>query len=163
MFNNSTEKVLTSVYKVRFGDCDPFKHLNNLKYIEYFINAREDQLLEYYDLDIHEYIKRTGEGWVVATNKIAYIRSAMLMESVLIESQLISYSPRSLHVEMRMFDSSRAHIKSVMWINFAYISIAKAKGAKHSQQILDFFENIVEPVEQQSFDERNTYLRRRQV
>ena len=28
----------------RFSDCDPFGHLNNARYIDYFINAREDHL-----------------------------------------------------------------------------------------------------------------------
>ena len=33
---------------IRFQDCDPFAHLNNAKYIEYFINAREDHLIQAY-------------------------------------------------------------------------------------------------------------------
>jgi len=46
------EKLLTKLVKIRFQDCDPFNHLNNSKYIDYFINTREDQLLEYYGLEI---------------------------------------------------------------------------------------------------------------
>ena len=29
---------------VRFQDCDPFGHLNNARYIDYFLNARQDQI-----------------------------------------------------------------------------------------------------------------------
>ncbi len=34
--------VLGSKTKIRFQDCDPFNHLNNAAYINYLINARED-------------------------------------------------------------------------------------------------------------------------
>ncbi len=39
------KKIIESKVKIRFPDCDPFNHLNNSKYIDYFINAREDQLI----------------------------------------------------------------------------------------------------------------------
>ena len=47
-------KVLESKTKIRFQDCDPFNHLNNASYINYLINAREDQLIKYYDIDIYK-------------------------------------------------------------------------------------------------------------
>jgi len=51
------DKVLKSKVKIRFQDCDPFNHLNNSKYIDYFINAREEQILKHYDLDIFKLYK----------------------------------------------------------------------------------------------------------
>jgi acyl-CoA thioester hydrolase len=36
----SLEKVPESEALIRFPDCDPFNHLNNSRYIDYFINAR---------------------------------------------------------------------------------------------------------------------------
>ena len=48
---NTLSKILESKVKIRFQDCDPFNHLNNAAYINYFINAREDQILENYHLD----------------------------------------------------------------------------------------------------------------
>ena len=33
------EKVLKSRAKVRFQDCDPFNHLNNARYIDYFLKV----------------------------------------------------------------------------------------------------------------------------
>lgn len=63
------EKVLESKVKIRFQDCDPFNHLNNSRYIDYFINAREDQLIKHYDLNVYEYVKKFGKGWVVSSAK----------------------------------------------------------------------------------------------
>lgn len=41
-------KELESIAVARFQDCDPFSHLNNARYIDYFLNAREDQLALFY-------------------------------------------------------------------------------------------------------------------
>ena len=32
---------LQSTVKIRFQDCDPFNHLNNAAYLNYFVNARD--------------------------------------------------------------------------------------------------------------------------
>jgi acyl-CoA thioester hydrolase len=44
--------ILRSTKKIRFQDCDPFNHLNNGRYVDYYINSREDQLLENYNIDL---------------------------------------------------------------------------------------------------------------
>lgn len=38
------EKEVSTTVKVRFSDCDPIGHLNNVKYLEYMFNAREDHV-----------------------------------------------------------------------------------------------------------------------
>ncbi|MGB0837938.1 MAG: acyl-CoA thioesterase, partial [Flavobacteriaceae bacterium] len=48
------QQVLHNVSRIRFQDCDPFNHLNNGKYIDYFVNAREDHLLEFYNLNLFD-------------------------------------------------------------------------------------------------------------
>ena len=39
------QKAFESEALIRFPDCDPFNHLNNAHYLDYFINAREDHLM----------------------------------------------------------------------------------------------------------------------
>jgi acyl-CoA thioester hydrolase len=58
---------------IRFQDCDPFGHLNNARYIDYFINVREDHLLEHYNLDIFERQKQSNKNWVISKTKISYL------------------------------------------------------------------------------------------
>ena len=84
---------LSSQAVIRFQDCDPYGHLNNGRYLDYFMNAREDQVLKAYDFDIYHYSKSTGLGWVVTQNHIAYLRPALLMEEIRIESQLVVSRP----------------------------------------------------------------------
>jgi thioesterase III len=148
------EKIIKSQHKVRFQDCDPFNHLNNAKYIDYFINAREDQLIHNYQIDVFDYAKKTGRNWVVASNQIAYKRPALMMETIVIDSQLIKYSSKSLMVEMRMWDASQSKLKALMWVNFVHYDFMNKKATEHSDDFTKIFEQVVLPVEQVTFEER---------
>jgi acyl-CoA thioesterase FadM len=44
--------------KVRFSDCDPIGHLNNVKYLDYMFNAREDHVETFYGFTYEEYTKK---------------------------------------------------------------------------------------------------------
>ena len=71
-------RLLKSSTTVRFQHCDPYGHLNNSTYLDYFMNAREDQVLENYGLDIYELGHTDGVAWVVAQNHIAYHRACQV-------------------------------------------------------------------------------------
>jgi thioesterase III len=146
-------KLLTSSVKIRFQDCDPFNHLNNARYIDYMINAREDHLIEYYKLDVFEVARTTGRGWVVASNQVAYISPAFTMETVLMESQLISYAPKSLQVEIKMWNEAHTKLK-------AHVDIAAQKAVEHAAPYLQLFADVLLPVEQTVFEERAGWLMR---
>lgn len=148
------EKILKTKRKVRFQDCDPFNHLNNSKYLEYFINIREDQIAEHYDLDIFKYMKTTGLSWVVASNQISYLKPAFTMETVLIESQLIQYTDNLLLVEMKMWNEDETELKAILWIKFIHYNIQAKKAANHSEDLMKLFESVVLPVDQSVFEKR---------
>jgi acyl-CoA thioester hydrolase len=152
------QQVLQSLKTIRFQDCDPFNHLNNGRYFDYFMNAREDQLIENYDLDIYKIAKETGLSWVVASSKIAFIKPAFLMETVLIETQMIAYSERDILVEMRMYDETKTQLKSVLWSNFVHFNLQSQKSDKHSDAYLLLFEEVCLPVAEKNFDERHLKL-----
>lgn len=148
------EKILKTKRKVRFQDCDPFNHLNNSKYLEYFINTREDQIAEYYELDVFKYMKTTGLSWVVASNQISYIKPAFTMETVLIESQLIHYTDNLLLVEMKMWNENETELKAILWIKFIQFNIQTQKVENHSDDLMKLFQSIVVPVDQVIFENR---------
>lgn len=148
------EKILKTKRKVRFQDCDPFNHLNNSKYLEYFINVREDQIAENYDLDIFKYMKTTGLSWVVASNQISYLKPAFTMETVLIESQLIQYTDNLLLVEMKMWNENETELKAILWIKFIQYNIQTKKAASHSEDLMKLFESVVLPVDESAFENR---------
>ena len=157
------KKIVSTISKVRFQDCDPFSHLNNSRYLDYFINAREDQIMENYDLNIFDIAKKKGLGWVIGSNQIAYLKPALIMETIIIDSQLISITPRSLKVEMRMWNEKQTQLKSILWTNFIHFDLKTQKSITHSEEFSELFNDILLPVEQNSFDERWTYLSVNQV
>ena len=119
----ATSKLWESKALIRFSDCDPFNHLNNARYIDYFINAREDQLLANINFNIYHFAAEYGLGWVVSKNQIAYLKPAFLMETVVIDSALLRLGATDLWVEMKMWNEPKDKLKSVMWMNLVHINI----------------------------------------
>lgn len=152
-------KVLHSYALVRFQDADPFNHLNNSKYIDYMINAREDHVAEAYGLDFNTIAQEQGIGWIVAQQQIAYLRPARTGERVCIDSQLVSHSNRHIFVEIRMWDQSRAELKAFLWIHFMPIDLQHQRLANHPADLMDLFEAVQLPLEQTNFEARSQYWR----
>ena len=155
MVNNiqPVPEVLTSKAIIRFQDCDPYSHLNNGRYLDYFMNARADMVWKAYDFNIYEYSRTTGLGWVVTQNQIAYLRPALLMEEVTMESQLMESKPKFIQVEMRMLDSDRK-LKSLLWAQFVHVDIRQGKSTAHSAELQELFDKVCIPVAEKDFNER---------
>lgn len=151
-------KILESTTKIRFQHCDPFNHLNNGSYIDYFMNHREDGLLEHYNIDIYKMARTEGKSWVSSSNQIAYLKPAFLMETVCIESQLIKYTESELYVEMRMYNANKSQLKSIIWCGFTHFNLLEQKREKHHDNLMQLFKTVVNPVEATSFNDRiNTF------
>lgn len=152
-------KVLSTKTKIRFQDCDPFNHLNNGCYINYFMNHREDALIENYNLDIYSIAKNEGRSWVSSSNQIAYLKPVLLMETVIIESQLVKYNNSELHVEMRMFNEDKSQLKAIIWSGFVHYNLLKQKREIHSENFMELFNSVLNPVKAHTFDERLNQLK----
>lgn len=156
------EKTPQSTYKIRFQDCDPFRHLNNARFIDYCYNAREDHLRDHYQLDIQEHMHKTGCAWVVVSNQITYLKPANVSEDVIVSTQLIDWSDKHVTAEMIMWDKTKTQIKCVLWARFAYFSVVTGKSAEHSAELLELFHEVCLPVSAASFDERSRELMHQQ-
>ncbi len=130
-----------SFYTIRFTDCDLFGHLNNGRYIDYLLNAREDHLKTEYGLDLTDFYKQ-GVSWLVAAHEISYIRPAAYNERVSVMSALIKPEPGSLLVEMLMMDEKHTHIKSLMWTKFIHVNVKSGKRESHTDSFMDFARSI---------------------
>ena len=153
-------KTLSSKAKIRFQDCDPFNHLNNGSYINYFMNHREDELIKNYNIDVYKMAEKLGKSWVSNSNQIAYIKPAFLMETVIFESQLIKYSNSELLVEMRMYNEDKSHIKAIIWCGFVHFNLLKQKREIHTDDLMDLFEKVNNKVNVNTFEERISQLRK---
>src|SRR5688572_18586682 len=146
---------------IRFPDCDPFNHLNNARYIDYFINAREDHIMNNLGINIYQYAAEKGKGWVVSRNQIAYLKPAFLMERVVIESATLKLDEKEVLVEMRMLNERKDKLKSVMWSQFVHIDMKTQKPVPHDEEIMKIFIPVVQPLSHaMSFEERIDHLRK---
>ena len=158
---NTTSKLWESKVLIRFSDCDPFNHLNNARYIDYFINAREDHILANMDFNIYQFAAQYGLGWVVSKNQITYLKPAFLVETVVIDSTLLKLNETGLLIEMKMWNEQKDKLKSVMWTNLVHINIKTQKTEIHSQDLLDKFRPFENPIVPNiGFDERVEMLRK---
>lgn len=130
-----------SFYTIRFNDCDPMGHLNNARYIDYMLNAREDHLKQAYQITLPEYLKQ-GIAWVVRRHDIQYVRPAFYNENVCIESRLIELGESHVLVEMLMFDEKQTTLKAIMWTNFTSIDVKTGRRKDHPAAFMDFAATI---------------------
>jgi acyl-CoA thioester hydrolase len=127
--------------QIRFSDCDLYGHLNNIWYIKYFLDAREDHIATSYGLSLGDFAKQ-GVGWVVGTNQISYFRPAMVNEQVIMRSGVVDFSANHVLVEMQMLDAKATHIKSALWSRFVHVGLKDGRKTDHSSYMMDLFEKI---------------------
>ena len=160
---NTLPNILESLTKIRFQHCDPFNHLNNGSYIDYFMNHREDGLLTHYNIDIYKMARTIGKSWVSSSNQIAYLKPAFLMETVTIQSQLIKHTDSELYVEMRMYNADKSQLKSIIWCGFTHFNLLEQKREQHDKPLMELFESVTNPISANSFNERINEFKRQAV
>ncbi len=130
-----------SKYKIRFPDCDMFGHLNNSRYLDYLINAREDHLKDFYNFDFNEYYKN-DLGWVIGSHEIKYLRPAVFNEIVTIQSTLLNLNIESLHLEIIMMDEGQNQIKAIMRSMLIPINLKTGRKAPHNPEFMEWAKTI---------------------
>lgn len=128
--------------RVNFEDCDPFSHLNNSIYLNYFLNAREEQLRTHDVLDIFDHVSRTGKSWVVMSHNIQYIRPANLGEELEIWSRMLAHNKFINLIEFVMVGKESRQLKSVMHSQLAYISVKTGKPVAYEPELSELFDKV---------------------
>lgn len=146
-----------STAMIRFQDCDPFGHLNNARYIDYFMNARTDQIAEYYGLQLLQ--EGGSKSWVVNKSQIAYFIPARMMESVRIRTRVLHASEHSLTVEGLMLNEKASHLKALLWIEFTYVDLNTGRPSQHPDELMQLLRAIRIGNFEQGFEARSNQLR----
>lgn len=141
---NGTPLVKTpeSSYVIKFQDCDPLGHLNNVRYLDIFLNAREEHTLKHYALNLMEVLKQHRTAWVVTNHQIAYIRPADHGKTVQLQSRIIHFDNSTIVVESIMLNESRSKLKSVLWTTFRYVSTETGRPTDHTDDLMDLLEEL---------------------
>lgn len=127
---------------VRFQDCDAFGHLNNARYIDYFLNARDDHLRDYYRFDLTQHARTHRANWVVTRHEIAYLRPAFPGETVTIQTGLIHATEDTTKVEGLMFDEAAETLKAALWTTFRYVDLSSGRPSRHPDEVLALLDDI---------------------
>lgn len=153
------DKEVSTKVKVRFSDCDPIGHLNNVKYLDYMFNAREDHVETYYGFTYEEYTKKTGCTWIAVQNEIAYLREVRYNTQVVISSKTIEVGERTAKVEILMKSMDEQTIHAVLWVTVIYFNTKTRRSETHPQDIIETFGKFFVDLEQKDFQSRVKFLR----
>ena len=142
-------------YKIRFNDCDSFKHLHNSGYIDYMLNAREDHLNDFHNIGMTSLYEK-GSGWMVNRHEIVYLAPALYNENVCIKSSLLKLSDDSLLVEMSMWNEPENKLKALLWTKFIHINLFTGKRSNHPE----WFMMLAAPLEETTLQDANSHNER---
>ena len=148
------EKILSSEALIRFSDCDPIGHLNNQRYMDYFLNAREDHLREYLSFDIYDYTRKSGFIWVMFQNQITYLSPVFYNHTVVLTSRLFHMTNKAVHVEMQMVDKRSGSICALVWMIAVHIDLKTNKSIQHPPEIQQMMAECMNPLTEKDYNER---------
>lgn len=154
------EKEKSTIVKVRFSDCDPIGHLNNVKYLEYMLNAREDHVEMFYGFTYEEYMRNTGCTWIAIQNEIAYLKEVRYNTNVVISSKTIEISDRISKVEILMKSEDGQTVYAVLWITVIYFNMKTRKSESMPEDTMKLFQEYLVDLEQKDFASRTLYFRK---
>lgn len=146
-------QVTENLVSIRFTDCDPLGHLNNGRYIDYFVNGRDFQMEKHYGVHLAKHKVKTNETYVVKRHQIAYVRPAVLREQVLIRAMLLGFGDDWTFVESQMLDENGQSLKAMMWSEFNYVNVRNGRRVRQPEWILEILRATVTSLE--SYDRRD--------
>ncbi|MBN9311967.1 MAG: thioesterase [Chryseobacterium sp. 39-10] len=154
------EKEISSLVKIRFSDCDPIGHLNNVRYLEYMLNAREDHVESAYGFTYEEYTRKTACTWITVQNEIAYLREVRYNAKVWITSKTIEIGDRISKVEIIMKSEDGKTIHSVLWLTVIYFDMKTRKSITQPEDMKMLFGKFLVHLNEKDFASRVAALRK---
>lgn len=154
------QQEISSQVKVRFSDCDPIGHLNNVKYLDYMLNAREDHVESGYGFTYEEYTRKTGCTWITVQNEIAYLKEVRYNAKVIISSKTIEVGDRLSKVEILMKSEDGKTIHSILWLTVIYFDMKTRASASQPEDTKNLFRKFLINLEEKDFQSRVAHLRK---
>jgi acyl-CoA thioesterase FadM len=154
------EREPASELRVRMRDCDVHGHLHNTRYVDYVLDARDDQLRSYYGLDLLDFGRRTGLSWFVAMNQVRFYEPVQIGALLRVVTQLTSYDEHRLQVEGRIY-GPREQLCALVWCTFRVVDVRAGLPAEHTAELMTLFGRVVLPVPgTPTFEERARSIER---
>ncbi|MCZ8156406.1 MAG: acyl-CoA thioesterase [Leptospira sp.] len=141
-----------SKVRIQFEHCDPFGHLNNMQYLSYIMTARTNHLRDFYQFDLFDHAKTTGNNWVVSRTRINYASPIKFNEVATIQTRLVYVDERKLIPEAIVYNSDKTKIHAVAWIEFTYFQVLRARPTRHESDLFSFLKSIEYRIDDFNFD-----------
>lgn len=139
--DHTFERFPETAHRIRFQDCDPFGHLHNTRYLDYFINAREEHLRHCYGLDIFaERYKR--RNWVVRSSMVSHYAPAFVNDMVRIRTSMLHQTRSSIQIEGVMLAPDGERILAVSRVEFRYFDVTTGRPVRHEEDLMDLFRRV---------------------
>lgn len=151
-----------TLYRIHFQDCDMLGHLNNARYLDYFLNAREDQVAEHYALNMGQLAQEQQAAWVITKHQLSYLKPVRQGALVRIRTQIIHADHADLVVEMQMRTADGLRLLALLWSAMAFVRLPAGTRLDHSDELLELLEQLDEPsadYHPDGFDDRVKALR----
>jgi len=152
-----------TLHRVHFQDCDMLGHLNNVRYLDYFLNAREDHTTAHYALNMGELAREQHAAWVITKHHVSYLKPALQGVMVRICSQLIHFDNSNLVLEMQMRDDTGLRLLALLWSEMTFVTMPAGTRTDHANPLMDLLDQLdVEAVayDPDGFDDRVKEVRR---
>ena len=146
-----------TIRRVHFQDCDMLGHLNNARYLDYFLNAREDHTTAHYALNMGELAREQYAAWVITKHHISYLKPARQGAQVRICSQLIHFDNSNLVLEMQMRSEDGTRLLALLWSEMTFVAMPAGTRTDHSNAMMNLLDDLdVEDVnyDPDGFDDR---------
>jgi len=137
--------------RVLFSDCDPFGHLYNARYLDYFFDAREEHVAANYPV-LHAALQSHETNWVITSNDVRYVSGAKHGELVNIASAIVRFTRNSALLEITMKNTTG--LKAIMWSWLRHVDLRRGIVVNHTADIQHFLAAVCVPSECATVDER---------
>lgn len=144
--------------RIRFKDCDPHGHLFNTRFIEYMLEAREDQILEEYQMSLMNYTSERNLAWVIVKHEIVFLKECLRNELVNIRTQLVEHRPKQIKVEYQMWSEDMSLLKCLLWTNFLHVDLSTKKTKEHPEDMNELLGSLLVPLKTLNIQERASEL-----
>lgn len=131
-----------TVHRIYFQDCDMLGHLNNARYLDYFLNAREDHSTAHYNLNMGQLAREQNAAWVITKHHISYLKPARQGAQVRILSQLIHFDNSSLVLEMQMRSEDGLRLLALLWSEMAFVTTPAGTRTDHGNALMDLLDDL---------------------
>ena len=131
-----------TIHRVHFQDCDMLGHLNNARYLDYFLNAREDHTTAHYALNMGELAREQHAAWVITKHHISYLKPARQGVQVRILSQLIHFDNSNVVLEMQMRDETGQRLLALLWSELTFVAMPAGTRTDHANSMMDLLDQL---------------------